>query len=579
MRNKFIGLIVALPLMSAFAFGQESGALVTAYSDRAFVSFKDNFESSADSGVTITPGGTAVRETYGGSQVYSVNQTGGNQYFDMSGFASPSDGVTDYVDVDCDVTAEAGVYDTLQLTLRGSMQIFGGTIANFGLFTLPSSATTQKVHVHFHRALAGFDWGQMLSVSIDRPWWIGSVLGGGSYDDNAKIRFDNLRITFPKRLAGLTRVTGEPNINIGTIKFSDDGTSLGAYTDWIQNIGNKELLSVYGGSNLGFDANSVSGSNILFRESGPSGSHQLVTERFAGSLSTIANTAWLGAGADLGGTDRYFGVRADEARQGQRYLFRQNVNNGEYRYFVRCLSSSYYYGSEVEVNLGGEELVAVGDFNGDNKDDYITRLNGRLWARYFVGNTGAEPSKGIQLTDPVQITNFGKPTCLDVTDMDGDGNDDLVMMDAQTNDVFVLFCKPGSATLKWIFSVSLDGSPESIFGVADSDNDGLPEVYSYRIRLSDNAFEVLTRKFNFNDISNTSMVSVNSIFALPTFNKVPCALGDINGDGSADVVTLRPDTWNTLEVYRVNPAAPGLLDANCNWICNAFAQNFRPIFK
>lgn len=574
MKHIHLGILLGLTCASAIGFGQEFTPTIAPPTNGVVV-YKNNFESGIDAiGATIEipQQNTAQIETYQGSKVLSIVEHEPSVLFWFPTLPVPGDHVATYIEVDFDVRAEAGFQNSLDLWCTNAP----GPVGNRSTFVIPDAAMTSKIHVHFRCILDQVDPSNHAYMILG-PSPMSQPVGGGNFNGDAKIFIDNFRITYPKRLAGVTKVTGTTDKNLGAITFSNDGTTLGTYTDWYQNIGSKEMLDVYGRSNFGFDSNAVSGSNMLFREPSQTGYQALSMERYNGALSTIANTAWIGTQA-VGGTDRYYGVQVESTATGQQYLFRQNSNNGVYTHFVRCLSDTFYYGHEVPVDLGGEELVAVGDFNGDSKDDFVTRSGNNLKVRYFVANTGSNPDKGIQVSDPTTATNQGFLKCLAVNDIDGNGHDDLLVVNENTGDTFGLFFDNGAATLKWLFQLGQDGT-EYFLGLADADNDGLPEVYTSRETDSNGQREVDLRKFDVSSVSTASMTSINYLFSYNVNSRSLCAVGDINGDGSADLVSVGSDALNTLRTYLVDPSNHRLLGSNANWITNARSTNLKPIFN
>lgn len=581
MNKKLLGTVALLTVPSAFSFAQEGAFTDLLQPMRSFVSFKNDFEVRKDIGCNIISNGEL--EVIDGNQVLSATDSQ-RGYFSITNFAIPREGIGDYIDVDFDVAAEAGISLQLGLDLTGGDSFAHGTMTNGGVKDIPTNALTKTVHMHFHRKLDGLTWNNLSTKGVITlvPFSNG-VLGGGNLNGRAKIRFDNLRVTFPKRLIGISRITGTTDKNLGFITFSDSGTKLGIYKDWVQNLGNVNIIDVFGRTNFGYDVNAKSSSNLLLSRANGN-SDELVVRRFFDFLDGTTRATSIGTAVANGGGNRYYGISADENRWGQQYLFRQNYSNGQYTHWVRCLSDGLSYGTEAaketEVDLGGEPLVAVGDFNGDGRDDFITLTGNTFSIRLFTGNNGKNQTRSISVSDPITVANQDNYLkVLAVDDINGDGCDDLLLQDTANGQIFAGFCSAYGMKLDWLFALNLSTTVnENILALADADGDGLPDIYTTRINPNNHQPEIDVRKID--TMTDNAQISAYTKFAAydQTFYS-PCAVGDINGDGAADVVMVSDNgSQNQLATFLANPTTRTLA-GEPHWITKARGSFLRPIFK
>lgn len=388
----------------------------------------------------------------------------------------------------------------------------------------------------------------------------------GTYDSNAGLALDNVRVTEPARLSGMYKVTGGTNKDIGLFTFHSSGTSIGSVTNWIQTLGNVDIVNIFGREDLG---NSTVSSNLLYT-SLSSGIRQYTLTKLSTALDARLNSTWIGTGATGNpATDRYYGLANMYSAYNRASVFRQ-VTSSVYSHYIRNLRDYTPNTSEVPVNLGGEKIMAIADINGDGYDDFITKSAGKIRARAFTGFSGFGSSQNAVVSSPGTLSTYGNLTCYTVADFNNDGFDDLLLQDTNNGDVFVLVCAPWGSTLKWIFTLN---SNEKLLAATDADNDGYPDIYCRR-DVSGTVGNITIRK-----IGDTGQVVTTydllCQYANATYS--PLAVGDINGDGSADITFIGNDAPNN-SVYNalVDPATRHVLGQY--WVCSARTTNLRPIY-
>jgi hypothetical protein len=155
---------------------------------------------------------------------------------------------------------------------------------------------------------------------------------------------------------------------------------------------------------------------------------------------------------------------------------------------------TYYGASTTCIGIGNR--LAIGDLNSDGRNDLV--FSGSPIVAFFQNPNGT-------LGAPTQISNAFSIGEVHIADMDGDNDNDLVIQ-------------------------SRLGSADKLIGVVRQTSPG-------QFTANADYYEVLTSYSN----------------GFHTF-----AVGDVNGDGKADVVALDPGNYGYLNIFLQNPV--GTLD-------------------
>ncbi|WP_027344377.1 N-acetylmuramoyl-L-alanine amidase [Hamadaea tsunoensis] len=203
--------------------------------------------------------------------------------------------------------------------------------------------------------------------------------------------------------------------------------------------------------------------------------------------------------------------------------------------YVATSNGSSFVGTSVKWNdyfgLTGEKLL-TGDFNGDGKDDIVTFTGGTLGDVYVGLSTGSSFAGGAKWHDW-----FSPGTEIPaVGDVNGDGKDDIITFTHDgLGDVYVALSTGTGfgAGVKWNDWFAPAGETPA---VGDVNGDGKADIITFTQGDAATGADVYVGLSNGSSFAGG--VKWHDLFSVG--NELP-RVGDFNGDGKADIATFTCD--------------------------------------
>jgi hypothetical protein len=204
-----------------------------------------------------------------------------------------------------------------------------------------------------------------------------------------------------------------------------------------------------------------------------------------------------------------------------------------------ALSDGTRFGSGVKWHGDfsfGEEIPAVGDVNGDGRDDILTFTRGTTGDVYVALSTGAGFGPGMRWHD-----NFSYGSEIPaVGDVNGDGRDDIITFTrGSSGDVYVALSTGGGFGPGTLWHNNFSYGSE-IPAAGDVNGDGRDDLITFTQGTSGDVYVALSTGFGF----GPGMLWHDNF---SHGNEVP-AVGDVNGDGIADILSFTRGSTGDVQV-------------------------------
>ncbi len=215
-----------------------------------------------------------------------------------------------------------------------------------------------------------------------------------------------------------------------------------------------------------------------------------------------------------------------------------------------ALSDGTRFGSSSKWNdwfaIDQDQVVVIGDFDGDRIDDIATWLKASTRQVYVAKSHGAGMHDSFVWLGGI---GSGSNDVLKAADVDGDGKEDLVLFARDQGNVYVALSNGSGFNTPQVwhnfFAVSSYERPE----VGDVNGDGMADILTFATNSPTSYGDVYVAVSDGRQFGNkNSSDKWNDFFAVEPTQKIQ--IGDLNGDGMDDFFTFMP-TPNSGQVYVV----------------------------
>ncbi|MDP2886152.1 MAG: FG-GAP-like repeat-containing protein [Ignavibacteria bacterium] len=291
----------------------------------------------------------------------------------------------------------------------------------------------------------------------------------------------------------------------------------------------------------------------------------VVTNTEGSSISVLRNTSLSGsitsgsfaAKVDFAtGTNPFSVAIGDIDGDGKPDLVVANlVSNGTVSVFRNTSSSgsitSSSFAAKVDFTTGtGPEGIALGDVDGDGKPDLVVVNNVSSSVSVFRNTSTSGSITSGSFAPKVDFTTGAFPCSVAISDIDGDGKQDLVVANYGSNSAVSVFrntSSSGSIT-SGSFAPKVDfatGTNPYSLAISDIDGDGKPDIVT--ANNGSNTVSLFRNTSSSGSITSGSFTAKTD-FAVGT-GPSGVVLSDVDGDGKPDIIITNQNS-NTVSILR-----------------------------